>query len=261
MQKILIAEDDSELCRLFSHVLTKHDYEVTAVENGAEALDALHREYYDLLISDIMMPVMNGYELVKSLRESGQTIPVLMITAKGSFDDMEQGFLSGSDDYMVKPCNFRLLVARAMQLLKWRETQTANTETVKTTTASIGNEQPAGGETLFSSQADKVFCDKLTLFVAQHMSEADFNVDRLAEMMAMGRTKFYGKVKELTGMSPNKYLMQQRMQKAADLLADGELNVAEVSYRVGIQDPSYLNKCFKAQFGVAPSKYVQPAKD
>ncbi|MBR7000249.1 MAG: response regulator transcription factor [Lachnospiraceae bacterium] len=118
MQKILIAEDDSELCLLFSHVLTKHDYEVTAVENGAEALDALHREYYDLLISDIMMPVMNGYELVKSLRESGQTIPVLMITAKGSFDDMEQGFLSGSDDYMVKPVNINEMVLRVSALLR-----------------------------------------------------------------------------------------------------------------------------------------------
>ena len=118
MQKILIAEDDSELCRLFSHVLSKHDYEVTAVENGAEALDALHREYYDLLISDIMMPVMNGYELVKSLRESGQTIPVLMITAKGSFDDMEQGFLSGSDDYMVKPVNINEMVLRVSALLR-----------------------------------------------------------------------------------------------------------------------------------------------
>ena len=118
MQKILIAEDDSELCGLFSHVLTKNDYEVTAVENGAEALDALHREYYDLLISDIMMPVMNGYELVKSLRESGQTIPVLMITAKGSFDDMEQGFLSGSDDYMVKPVNINEMVLRVSALLR-----------------------------------------------------------------------------------------------------------------------------------------------
>lgn len=118
MQKILIAEDDSELSQLFSHVLSKHDYEVTAVENGAEALDALHREYYDLLISDIMMPVMNGYELVNSLRASGQNIPVLMITAKGSFDDMEQGFLSGTDDYMVKPVNINEMVLRVSALLR-----------------------------------------------------------------------------------------------------------------------------------------------
>lgn len=118
MQKILIAEDDSELCQLFSHVLTKSGYEITGVQNGVEALDALHREYYDLLISDIMMPVMDGYTLVHKLRESGQNIPVMMITAKGNFDDMEQGFLSGTDDYMVKPVNINEMVLRVSALLR-----------------------------------------------------------------------------------------------------------------------------------------------
>ncbi|MCQ2422451.1 MAG: response regulator transcription factor [Lachnospiraceae bacterium] len=118
MQKILIAEDDSELCQLFSHVLSKSGYEITGVQNGVEALDALHREYYDLLISDIMMPVMDGYTLVHKLRESGQNIPVMMITAKGNFDDMEQGFLSGTDDYMVKPVNINEMVLRVSALLR-----------------------------------------------------------------------------------------------------------------------------------------------
>ena len=91
--------------------------------------------------------------------------------------------------------------------------------------------------------------------MGQHLSEEDFGIDQLAQMMSMGRTKFYGRVKELTSLSPNKYLMQARMQRAAELLSEGELTVAEVSYRVGIQDPSYFNKCFKAQFGVTPSRY------
>ena len=95
------------------------------------------------------------------------------------------------------------------------------------------------------------------LFTAQLLSAESFTIDLLAQMMNMGRTKFYGRVKELTGLSPNKFLMQERMKKAADLLADGELTVAEVSYKVGIQDPSYFNKCFKAQYGVTPSKYVR----
>ena len=103
-----------------------------------------------------------------------------------------------------------------------------------------------------------MFLDRLAMFVAQHMREEDFNVDRLSQLMTMGRTKFYGRVKELTGLSPNKYLMQARMKKAADLLADGELTVSEVSYQVGIQDPSYFNKCFKAQYGITPSKYTKP---
>ncbi len=118
MQKILIAEDDIELSQLFAYVLTGNGYTVTTVANGAEAMDALHREYYDLLISDIMMPVMNGYELVQSLRESGQTIPVLMITAKGGFDDMEEGFRTGVDDYMVKPVNINEMVLRVNALLR-----------------------------------------------------------------------------------------------------------------------------------------------
>lgn len=118
MQKILIAEDDTELSQLFSYVLTGNGYSVTAVQNGEEALDALHREYYDLLIADIMMPVMNGYELVHSLRAAEQNIPVLMITAKGGFDDMEEGFRSGVDDYMVKPVNINEMVLRVNALLR-----------------------------------------------------------------------------------------------------------------------------------------------
>ena len=102
MFKILIAEDDHELRQLFEHVLEKHGYAVHGVSNGQEALQMLDKTYYDLIISDIMMPVMDGYELVQSLRQAGHSIPVLMITAKGGFDDMRQGFLSGSDDYMVK---------------------------------------------------------------------------------------------------------------------------------------------------------------
>ena len=118
MFKILIAEDDRELRQLFQHVLTKHGYSVRGVSNGKEALDALEQDYSDLIISDIMMPVMDGYQLVQALRESGSQIPVLMITAKNAFDDMRQGFLSGTDDYMVKPVNINEMVLRVGALLR-----------------------------------------------------------------------------------------------------------------------------------------------
>ena len=118
MFKILIAEDDRELRQLFEHVLEKNGYAVKGVSNGQEALQALDDHYFDLIISDIMMPVMDGYELVQSLRQAGSSIPVLMITAKGSFDDMRQGFLSGSDDYMVKPVNVNEMVLRVGALLR-----------------------------------------------------------------------------------------------------------------------------------------------
>ena len=118
MFKILIAEDDLELRQLFQHVLTKNGYTVKGVSNGQEALDSLGQDYCDLVISDIMMPVMDGYELVRSLRDSGSHIPVLMITAKDAFDDMRLGFLSGTDDYMVKPVNVNEMVLRVGALLR-----------------------------------------------------------------------------------------------------------------------------------------------
>jgi DNA-binding response OmpR family regulator len=114
----LIAEDDRELRQLFSHVLVKHGYTVKGVSNGKEALDAMDTDYYDIIISDIMMPVMDGYEFVRSLRDAGNTTPVMMITAKDAFDDMRMGFLSGTDDYMVKPINVNEMVLRIGALLR-----------------------------------------------------------------------------------------------------------------------------------------------
>ena len=118
MLKILVAEDDRELCRLFAHVLIKNGYSVKEVSNGREALQALDEDYFDLIISDIMMPVMDGYELVRSLRDAGNTTTILMITTKDAFDDMRKGFLSGTDDYMVKPMNVNEMVLRVQALLR-----------------------------------------------------------------------------------------------------------------------------------------------
>lgn len=118
MLKILIAEDDQELRNLFSHVLMKNGYTVKGVSNGKEALEAIDNDYYDLIMSDIMMPVMDGYELVRQLRDSGNTTPVMMITAKDAFDDMRLGFISGTDDYMVKPINVNEMVLRVGALLR-----------------------------------------------------------------------------------------------------------------------------------------------
>ena len=118
MFKILIAEDDFELRELFGHVLIQNGFEVKGVSNGKEALDALELEKFDMIISDIMMPIMDGYTLVREIRESGNKIPVLMITAKDAFNDMYIGFNSGTDDYMVKPININEMVLRVNALLR-----------------------------------------------------------------------------------------------------------------------------------------------
>ena len=118
MMKILIAEDDRELRGLFERALTKHGYDTAGVTNGKEALDYLERNYADLIISDIMMPEMDGYEFAHILRESGNTTPMLMITAKGSFNDIRDGFNAGTDDYMIKPVNVNEMVLRVSALLR-----------------------------------------------------------------------------------------------------------------------------------------------
>ena len=118
MFKILVAEDDAELLSLFKHVLIKNGYDAVGVTNGREALDALDKGYFDMIISDIMMPEMDGYALVRALRDAGNSIPVMMITAKDAFDDMRLGFLSGTDDYMVKPVNTNEMILRVGALLR-----------------------------------------------------------------------------------------------------------------------------------------------
>lgn len=118
MYKVLIAEDDRELLQLFTHVLTRQGYTVKGVTNGKEALNAVDNDYFDIILSDIMMPIMDGYEFVRQLREDGNITPVMMITAKDAFDDMRMGFLSGTDDYMIKPVNVNEMVLRIQALLR-----------------------------------------------------------------------------------------------------------------------------------------------
>ena len=137
MFKILIAEDDKELRQLFSHVLTKNGYAVKGVTNGREALEALDSDFYDMIISDIMMPQMDGYELVHSLRDSGNTIPVLMITAKDAFEDMRRGFVSGTDDYMVKPVNVNEMILRVQALLRRAQMISERRQVIGSTTMEI----------------------------------------------------------------------------------------------------------------------------
>lgn len=118
MFKILVVEDDIKLRGLFSRVLTKNGYAVTCASNGKEAIDRMDIEYFDLIITDIMMPVMDGYEMVRQIRESGNMLPIIMVTAKSEFDDMRQGFLTGSDDFMVKPVNVNEMLIRVSALLR-----------------------------------------------------------------------------------------------------------------------------------------------
>ena len=165
MFKILIAEDDRELRQLFEHVLVKHGYAVTGVSNGREALQAMAENYFDIVISDIMMPEMDGYELVESLRQSGHTLPVLMITARGSFDDMRQGFLSGTDDYMVKPVNVNEMVLRVGALLRRAQMINERRQTLGSTVMECDSlTVTTGGESMVLPQKEFMLLYKMASF-------------------------------------------------------------------------------------------------
>jgi len=250
---IAVIEDDPDMMEQICGELGCY-FHIDRYANGQQGYEGVVAQKPALVVTDVMLPDMDGYQIVRRLRASADTasLPTIMLTALDDEQHQIRAYQAGADDYMVKPCNYRLLIARAMQLIKWRE-ESGERRAESEEQPTVHAQQKA--DSLVTSQADRVFVDKLEMLVAQHLSEEDFSVDQLAQLMKMGRTKFYGKVKELTGLSPNKYLMAQRMQKAADLLADGELNVSEVSYRVGLQDPSYFNRCFKAYYGVVPSKY------
>lgn len=134
MFKILIAEDDNELRLMFQRFLSRNGFSVTTVTNGKEALDVLSKDFFDLIVSDIMMPVLDGYELVRSLRDSGDNTPVLMITAKNAYEDMRLGFLSGTDDYMVKPVNVNEMLLRINALLRRAQMANDKSQTIGNTT-------------------------------------------------------------------------------------------------------------------------------
>ena len=165
MLKILIVEDDRELRQLFSHVLLKNGYTVKGVSNGQEGLDAMESSYFDLIISDVMMPVLDGFQMVQQLRESGNTTPVLMITAKDTFDDMRQGFLSGTDDYMIKPVNVNEMVLRVGALLRRAQMINDRRQVIGSTVLECDSlTVTTGGTSMFLPQKEFMLLYKMAAF-------------------------------------------------------------------------------------------------
>ncbi len=165
MFRILIAEDDRELRQLFSHVLAKNGYSVVGVSNGREALDEIDEGYFDLIISDIMMPVMDGYQLVRALRDSENHTPVLMITAKDAFDAMQLGYMSGTDDYMVKPINVNEMILRVGALLRRAQLISERRLTIGETTMECDSlTVTSGGEKMILPQKEFMLLYKMASF-------------------------------------------------------------------------------------------------
>lgn len=254
-QTVAIIEDDPDM-QLQIKEAVGYYFKTVCFTNGSQGYDGVMEAKPDLIICDVMLPDMDGYEIISKLKSdpSMAFTPVIMLTALDDEEHQIKGYKSGADDYMVKPCNFRLLIARIIQLISWREQHPAEVSQ-QAEQADYNTDATVKPPAVVKSKADKIFIENIQTLVLQHMGDADFSVDTLAQMMRMGRSKFYGKMKEVFGTSPNKYILDERLRVAAELLVEGRYNITEITEKIGFTDSSYFYRCFKNKYGVAPSKY------
>lgn len=246
-QKLLIIEDNEDI-RQFLKEEIGHYFIVETAVDGTEGLEKAKEYDPDLIVSDVLMPGIDGFEVTRRLKTDIKTshIPIILLTALSSENKHLEGIEAGADAYIPKPFSIKLLMARIFHLLEQREKLRKKFST-----------EPATPQiTLCASDRDKEFVDRLAVILNNNMADPNFTVDKFAQLMKFGRTVFYKKIRGVTGYSPNEYLRIMRMKKAAELLLSPEnYTVAEVAYKVGINDPFYFSKCFKAQFGISPSVY------
>lgn len=243
---ILLIEDDNDV-REFLLSELESCFDLKVASDGKAGIAMAKELDVDLIVSDVMMPGMNGFELTKRLKNSFETshIPIILLTALSTDENVLEGTESGADAYITKPFSPQLLMARILQLLNQREIlrQKFGKVSQEIRSAMLRNEQ------------DSLFVKRLDSIVYSRLGEQDLSVDKVAGLLHLGRTIFYKKVRGTTGYTPNEYIRVIRLRKAAELLKEGEKNVSEVAYAVGFDNPYYFSKCFKEQFGMPPSQY------
>lgn len=243
---ILLIEDDNDVRSFVASELQHYFHIVTAIE-GKEGLAKAHQADIDLIVSDIMMPGMDGIELCQNIRSDFELshIPIILLTALSTEENQLKGIQAGADAYITKPFSPSILCARIFQLLQERRRLRDKFS------KDLKQSQPP----LVNNEEDAHFADKLQQILLQNLKDADFSMNDMAEQMRLGRTLFYRKVKGVTGYTPNEYLQIMRLKKGAELLNNDCLTVAEVAYKVGFNNPFYFSKCFKNLFGKTPTDY------
>ncbi len=244
--KILIVDDNYEIREYLSDEL-QHHFDIEVAVDGKEGLEKAIELNPTLIICDVKMPEMDGLEVTRRLKDNFETshIPIILLTAMSSDTLKLQGSESGADAYIMKPFSMKYLLSRIYALIEQRE------KLKKRFSVDIEVKKA----TLSEATKDTAFYELINKIVDDNISNPEFSVADFTEKANLSRTIFYKKVKGLTGYSPNELIKVKRMKKAAELLLQGDYNVSEVSWKVGIEDPFYFSKCFKAQFGCAPSKY------
>jgi len=243
---ILIVEDNKELQSFISNSLRK-EYHIYKADNGHEAMKVLDEKPIDLIISDIMMPIMNGYELCKEVKGKLEYshIPVILLTAKQSLRSKIEGLEMGADVYIEKPFSIDYVSLQIKNLLHYRDQ----------VRQSFANSPLVLAETIAHTQADELFLSKINLLILENLSNEIFGVNELAEAVNMSQSSLLRKIKGISKLTPNEYIRLVRLKKAAEILNDGNHTISEVCSMVGFNSPSYFSKCFYKQFGELPKDY------
>ena len=245
-RKVLIIEDDTDIREFLKEEVGIY-FEVEVAADGTSGFEKASTYDADLIICDVLMPGMSGFEVTRKLKNEFTTshIPIILLTALDIEEKYQEGIESGADAYITKPFNVSLLLARIFKLIELRDKLRQK----------YSNEPGLAHSIICTNDKDQKFSAKLNEVLNEHMTDTEFSVNDFAGIMGLGRTVFYKKVRGVTGYSPYEYLRVMRMKIAAEMLLTEDLTIAEVAYSVGINDPFYFSKCFKNQFGVSPSAY------
>ena len=259
---ILIVEDNVELRNFLSDILSE-SYRVITATNGQEGLDQAREYIPDLIISDIMMPAMDGLDMVKNIKENREIchIPIILLSAKSSLDDRISGLEQGIDDYITKPFSATYLKIRIKSLLHQRkELQEiywkAWSEKLNNTQETTLEEKLTPSQPQIISY-DEQFMQQVMQVMEEQMENSELTVDEFAQLLNLGRSVFYQKLKSIIGLSPVDFIREIRIKRAVQLIDSGEYNFSQVAYMTGFNDPKYFGKCFKRQMGMTPSEYKE----
>lgn len=248
--KMLVVEDNPDI-RLLLREEFSDDYNIIEAENGKDALYKTLEFNPDIIISDILMPEMDGKEFCKKIRnnESTQLIPIVLLTACSSMNQQVEGLQVGADAYVTKPFDLDYLRAVVNRLLqsKAQSRQQAITESDDKKEEDLDNEP---------SVMDKVILDNINKLIQEHIDDSEFSVETLCKEMSLSRTHLNRKVKELTGESPASYIKQVRLRKAAILLKKKTLSISEIAFMTGFSSPSYFSQAFREYYGMTPKEFV-----
>ncbi len=258
---LLIVEDNEEIQNYIAESFSD-SFEVITANNGEEGKQQALSRIPDIIVSDIMMPVMDGITLCRQLKDDVRTshIPIILLTAKDSLQDKEEGYEVGADSYLTKPFSASLLRSRINNLLESRKKLVAQFQSQPTPSSHTDLNEKRTMITEALSKLDNEFIEKITQLIEENLSSEKIDITYLSDKMCMSGSTLYRKMKALTGLSTNEYIRKVKMENAERLLLEGKYNISEIAYKVGMNSSGYFRQCFKDEFGVSPSDYLKQIK-